>query len=309
MTAMTARLTLTDAPGRVYDLFPGDLIGRSHRAALRVDASQLSEFAAALSLRELGGEPCLVLLALREPLRLDRQPHTALVFSPVPRPGRLHPGATFEIGESLKLRVVDVMLPSQQPVLSRDPYRLALPPHDITLNPQLLKEVSFREPGVVIRFDRLGWAVEEDGEVTALLDPDTTKVTLAGLETDLQWGPVQGTPETSWTSQPPMRIDVHPDRVYVTYGCATERWSGAERQRELLEQFARLQQDGQVAAARLWEALNPPHTDPLPADLKPLQTGTYARLIRAFPHRPPLSWRNGVLRVEPGVEIVASNRS
>jgi len=108
---MRATVRLIVPSGDEVALHPGDFIGRSHAAALRLDDARVSEAHAMVSLR--GGQ--LRLLALRGRLAIDAEPRTELV---------LEPGLDVRLARGVSLGVSGVELPDhalaiEAPGLSR----------------------------------------------------------------------------------------------------------------------------------------------------------------------------------------------
>ena len=85
--------------GDIYDLGPGDLIGRLPSAALHIDDARISEAHALVSLR---GQD-LKLLALRGRFAIDQKPLSEVI---------LYPGLSILIARDLELVVEDVFLPT-----------------------------------------------------------------------------------------------------------------------------------------------------------------------------------------------------
>ncbi len=98
----SARLRLPS--GDVVELLPGDLIGRTSTAALRLDDPRVSEAHALISLR--GGE--LHLLSLRRLVAVDGKPVSSAV---------LRAGLVIALAEAVELTVEAVHLPGTLPAL------------------------------------------------------------------------------------------------------------------------------------------------------------------------------------------------
>lgn len=101
---MHASVCLRLPDGSQVELLPGDLIGRTAAAALRLDDPRVSEAHAMLSLR--GGE--LRLLALRRMVALDGKPIAELV---------LQRGQRVQLARDLELVVEHISLPGAVPAL------------------------------------------------------------------------------------------------------------------------------------------------------------------------------------------------
>jgi hypothetical protein len=95
---MRAWARLEGPEGQVADLQPGDIIGRTHRSALRLDDPRISEAHALVSLR--GGR--LKLLALRGALAVGRQRLAEL---------ELAAGLTVHLAKGAAVHVLGVSLP------------------------------------------------------------------------------------------------------------------------------------------------------------------------------------------------------
>lgn len=118
---MRARVCLILEDGHEVVLHPGDIIGRSRSAALRIDDIRVSEAHAMVSLR--GGE--LRLLALRGMLAVDRKPMTDVV---------VEPGLDILLAPGVSLGVSDVTLPTHVLAIEGDDLeRVPLDGHSASL--------------------------------------------------------------------------------------------------------------------------------------------------------------------------------
>jgi hypothetical protein len=96
---MRARARVEGPSGQQVELEPGDLIGRTHRSALRLDDPRVSEAHALVSLR--GG--ALKLLSLRGVLVVERRPVPSVELSP---------GLTVHLARGAAVHVLEVTLPA-----------------------------------------------------------------------------------------------------------------------------------------------------------------------------------------------------
>lgn len=130
-TGMRASASFILSDGNEVVLYPGDLLGRSRAAALRLDDIRVSEAHAMVSVR--GGE--LRLLALRGLLAVDRKPLTEVA---------LEPGMVIQLAQGISLGVSNVTLPEHVLAIEGDGLKRApLEGHSASLmlhpEPRVLK--------------------------------------------------------------------------------------------------------------------------------------------------------------------------
>jgi len=153
---MDVRARLTTQDGRVHEMTPGCIIGRSPMAALHIPDPRVSEAHALLSLREGG----LRLLALRRRLTL----HDAVVEEVV-----LEEGQVIGLAPGVSIEVLELLLPAEVLALEGDGLPRQFLPEVASFNagdPPRLKT------GYAPDADLLFWRVGSDVLVRAAGVPD-----------------------------------------------------------------------------------------------------------------------------------------
>jgi hypothetical protein len=302
---MSAFVQLVNDHNQAWILYPGDVIGRGDRAALRLADPAASEFAAGISLREISGVPRFIVLAMRSPLRTDR--HGICRDLPIGVDNSEGPDLQlherFTIGKE-RLHVAQVHIPVRRPALVLGGREVLLPMADVGVQ---LEQASLCAPGegaARVRFDRVGWAVEEGGVRTVSLTDGVDLVPIGSASIAVRWRDVAGVPDTALAS-PPIRVHVYADRVEVSQGGATTVWDCTESERELLEAATTLFGGRSTFAAEdLYRRLHPDVRSVSHTMVSGMQRGTWHRAMRNFPFRPPLEWAQRQIRVAPGVVVV-----
>lgn len=163
--ALRARVSFIGPDGAEASLYPGDFVGRSHAAALRLDDPRVSEAHGMVSLR---GDQ-LKLLALRGMLAIDARPLTEVV---------LQPGLVVRLAKGVSLGVSSVDLPTHTIAIEGEGLdRQVLSGHSASL---VLASVPVLRRGYVDQAAAYLWSDGEgfcarvgDGEVIRLIDGAT----------------------------------------------------------------------------------------------------------------------------------------
>lgn len=301
---MSAFVRIVSEASQSWFLYPGDIIGRSDRAALRLSSLRVPEFAAAVSLRELDGLPAFFLLGLRSGLTTEAQGTTRDLAIGVHHPAlpTLRIFEWFAIEEE-RLRVVEVNIPDARPVLRLPGADVLLPMSDAGLSlasPFLLPS----DEGVAqLRFDRVGWSVEEGGVRTWSLTEDDSVVKIAGISVPLIWQTAAAASPTA-SFPAPVVVVVRPDRIEVSHGGARRLWDASSSERELFEVVLGLLKSAPTASVReVVQRLNPGFKTVTEANIGSMQRGTWHRAMSGFPFRRPMRWCNEAIQLEHGVVI------